>query len=234
MDFYIAGTWTSEIDIKCLSQLLQYLHESDFWEIFRFRMSGKWLAYLPAIGALCVDWWYLCRTIGSYNPLKVGEYTGPDCLVYVIQDTELLDSVYPGGALDYSYAGNISWDARAAFRCPVAQGGDCRIEGRPGDVLIHARYCGTATDIALSWFFIAIGLSAGFVFVVLLVWAEYYWDHYLRRHSHRDQQDKLEERVASYLNKVIEQNQCDCRESTDDSESDDSSASEARLPSTWP
>jgi len=171
IDFKVTGTFLSELDCPFVANLLRPLSSitciaEDFWDVFHFRMSGKWIALLPAFGALGCDWWYTCVTIFGYEPANLGQYERPDdCAIFVIRDQAILDAAYDGGELIAEQADLVSWNAR---------------QGALSDVLIHSRYCNE--DPLLSYLFVVATIAAGIAFAVLILRAELYWDRYAERH----------------------------------------------------
>ncbi|CAK0898779.1 unnamed protein product [Prorocentrum cordatum] len=186
LDFKIVGSFATTIDIQCLTDLTRPISKvitcipEDFWEVFHFRMSGKWLAYMPAFGSLGVDLYYMIRTIYSFKPIAFGEYV-KDCRLFVIVNETFLDSLYLNGAVPANESDYPSWENR--------QG--------EGDVVLNSRFCGSHD--ALSAMFLGFGLFAGIAFIALIIRAEYYWDNYFTRN-----QEGLHDRINTYYEEAAE------------------------------
>lgn len=192
LDFKVVGSFSNVLEIKCLTNLARPISKvitcipEAFWENFHFKMSGKWLAYLPALGALLMDLYYLVRTIFAYDPLKFAQYAGPDCTIYIIMNETTVDRLFKDGSIIPETADQISWDARQGYNAPGER-----------DRHITSRYCGSPgiySILALS-----VGLLAGFAFVVLIIRAEYYWDNYFKRNE-----DGLQGRIEEYYEDASE------------------------------
>merc|ERR1740123_71647 len=110
LDFKVPGLFQRELNFPFFTQLLQPISNfvpisKNSWDVFTFQMTGKWVAFFPAFACLGVDLWYMCKTIFTYYPSKVGEYEHPtNCSIYVIHDDSLLKQVYPNGYLDKTKA----------------------------------------------------------------------------------------------------------------------------------
>jgi len=182
-DFKVVGTGFSELDIPIFSNFLKR-HFGDircvgpeFWDNFRFQMSGKWLAYLPAFGALMADWWYLTRTIFPYEPQNFAQYERPeDCIIFKITNDSFIATAYPGGVLQKDMAGEITYEAR---------------KGLEHDVALHAKFCDHPAF--LKFVPLALGIGVGVSFIVLVFRAEYYWDRYAERVDKDEVKRNLEE-----------------------------------------
>jgi len=184
VDFMIVGSFQTTLDVPCLTHLTRPISKlitcipEDFWEIFHFQMSGKWLAYMPAFGSLAVDLYYMCRTIFSFHPLQFGEYHGPepDCWLYVVVNETVLDGLYGKGFNESTMSGAISWETR---------------KGEFDDVQLTSRFCGNHDYLTVM--FLCVGLLSGIAFIALIIRAEYYWDNYFSRNK-----EGLPERIMSY------------------------------------
>jgi len=154
-------------------------------------MSGKWIAYLPAFGALGVDWWYMARTIFPYQPQNFAQYERPeDCMIFTITNQSFIQSAYKSGVLQENMAGEVTYEARKDLGV---------------DVQIQARFCDNPAFLKYVPF--ALGIGAGVAFIVLVFRAEYYWDRYSDRVDRNvvsrklkqltEQAEAVQEQVAS-------------------------------------
>jgi len=181
-DFKVVGTFMSDLDIPCFSNLFKRLFRctcipEEFWECLHFKMSGKWIAYLPAFGALGVDWWYMARTIFPYTPQKFAQYERPtDCVIFSITDEDFIARAYKAGELLEDFVDQVTYEAR---------------KGIESDVPIHAKFCDQ--PVWLKYVPFALGIGAGVAFVVLVFRAEYYWDKYTERVDQEQVKHNLQE-----------------------------------------
>jgi len=184
-DFKVVGTFMSEIDIPIFTRFFKkhFGHhkwvQPQFWECLHFRMSGKWLAYLPAFGALGVDWWYMGRTILTYIPQDFAQYERPDdCLIFTITNQSFIDSAYDKtGNILADMVSEVTYEAR---------------KGLEPDVSIHSRFCDNPAFAKYVPF--AFGVGLGVAFIALVFRAEYYWDRY----AERMEEEVVEKNLAVY------------------------------------
>lgn len=194
-DILVVGTWLPELECGCLSNLMKAIFRKCTcipqisWDFLRFHMSAKWIAYMPAFGALGVDWWYMCRTIFTYHPQKLGEYERPeDCGIFVISDRKVLDIAYSQGKLIKEKAHLITYEARAHL-------------SNSTDTFIQSKFCDDPPY--LKFIPLACGILAGIGFIVLIFRAEYYWDNFAERNTGKELGDRLmayQEEAAAHSN----------------------------------
>jgi len=186
-DFKVVGTFMSDLNIPIFSNLFKrlfgrfkYVHP-EFWESFHFRMSGKWISYLPTFGALGVDWWYMARTIFPYKPHNFAQYERPeDCLICSITNESFIKSAYKGGLLLEDMISEVTYEAR---------------KGLEPDVPTHSKFC--EDSAFLKYVPLALGIGVGVAFIVLVFRAEYYWDRY----SERVDKEKVASNLIQYREK---------------------------------
>lgn len=167
LDVKIAGTFSTELNCRCFSTLVEklpsppeccrgWLPDSSFFNLY---IIGPWLTYGPLLVVIALDL-FCMRTQLLYEPKLYGQYVDPETQrVWTIVDEDYLLQAYERGVLKKSDL--ITYEARrnTSTGAPLAN------TTAATDIELNSRYLGSALKYGAA----APGLACIALFFVI-VW----------------------------------------------------------------